>query len=284
VSSIGFAQGLEGPAYSHICHEDKLVVLDAIRYAVQEISPAGRINGSVALTPAILLQSSMPLTAIAPQEDGTTWICNPNGSVVGFLRDGRVQRTLPHDVKAMRLDVSKDRLIVTLVNSNQLFAIYTTNGQIVKKFGEFLENQNQMPLLVDGWLTVDELQQSFFFAPRYAGFLASYGLDGTQRFLVQTMDASPLPRFRLNEKGALLFPSLSKKVSYLASREGKLYVLMNQQGSSLDDKQNSSLDIYDSSDGSYLFSTILPGHYTEIAMGSNTVYTLGANGIDVWKR
>jgi hypothetical protein len=82
----------------------------------------------------------------------------------------------------------------------------------------------------------------------------------------------------------VLYPVLGKKISYVAARDGKLYVLVNQSSALEENKQPTVLDVYDSNDGSYLFSTALPGHYTEIAVGSNVVFTLGTSEIDVWKR
>jgi len=51
-----------------------------------------------------------------------------------------------------------------------------------------------------------------FFAPRYAGFLASYNSNGTQRFLVQTVDALALPKFQVKD-GMVLYPCKSIKRS-----------------------------------------------------------------------
>lgn len=280
--SVGSGDGSEGLAYAHMGPGDSLMVYDAINYTVRRISPGAGLPENIAVPPEVFRRTTLSLTDLAPAEDGSTiWACNPNGSITGFDRDGGIQYTLPRTIRGMRLAVFKDRLITTLAGSEYLFGAYTRATKTIAQFGEFLDEQSKIPILTDGWLAADTSQQAFYYAPRYDGFLASYKLDGTPRFLIQTVESLPLPKRRRKADGLVLYPTLLTVISCISARAGKLYVLVNHAGAGGPGTEPSVLDIYSTKDGSYLSSAVLPCHYTEIALGRGAGYTLGPAGVDV---
>jgi len=282
--SIALSGSLEGPVYPHIAADDSLVVYDAPNYAVRRISPAGVMRESIAIPAEVFLRTTVSLTDVAPAEDGAIiWGCNPNGNITGFDRAGRVLYTLPRTARGMRLAVFRDRLIATQVGSEHLFGAYTKEGRTVAQFGEVLEEQPNSLVLTDGWLAADASQQAFYYAPRYDGFLASYKINGASMFLVQTIDALPLPTLGRRADGGVNYPTLLASVSYIAARGDKLYVLVNRGGVVGEPSaEPTTLDTYSARDGSYLSSSVMPGRYIGIALGHGVGYTIGAAGVDIW--
>ncbi len=60
------------------------------------------------------------------------------------------------------------------------------------------------------------------------------------------------------------------------------YVLVNHAGADGHSTEPTIVDKYSATDGAYLSSALLPGHYTQIVPGRNTAYTVGPAGVDVW--
>ena len=282
VATLGATEGLGAPAFMRPGPQDSVTVLDGSSYTITKLSPAGKIVARFGIPDHVLRASTIPLTDMTSSEDGTTWVCNPNGRVVGFLSDGRIRYTLPDTAHAFKAVIVKDRLVLMLTpTSNQLFAIYTPEGRVVRTFGEFLEGQQRVGIVLAGSLTADTVAESIFFAPAYGGFLASYNLDGTRRFLVQTVDAPPPPKLQRTKSGGLKYQRLTTlQLSSLNVFEDNVYALVSLSGGPGGGR--TVLDVYSERDGSYLHSIALPERCNGVALGRGFLHTGSAKGVTVW--
>ena len=270
------------PAYGHLIRGDKLLLLDGSNYKMVRLDPSGELDVDAAFGKELVDSHSsfIPITDLASENGNRIWFCNPNRGVATWEHGGTIEQPLPLNIRPMRLTAARNRIFMTLANSDQAFAIYDNDGRLIQKFGEFVERQRQLPLLLDGAVAVDSEKQAFFFAPRYEGFLASYSLDGAPNFLIKTVDEPPLPLIPTDETGVYRHAPLSIQVASLSAFEGKLYVLINEGNA---DQHNSFFDVYDERDGSYLFSSKMNGRYSQIIPGETALYALGQDGIEIWR-
>ncbi len=181
---------LQIPAFPGIDASGRISVLDAKDYSIRTAA-AGAPLRIRPIPTAILTETSIPITDMIIGPDGFTWLCGPSGRIVGY-RD-KERRHLP--LGGNKLALLGDRfLVVQMPGSRYLFELYDPSSGARTSFGEFLEQQERVGLVLDGKIAVDAGSGAMFYAPNHNSFIASYDFGGRRRFVISTIEHRPLPK------------------------------------------------------------------------------------------
>lgn len=218
--------------------------------------------------------------SIAP--NGELWVCDPvQRKITHFQVDGVAHAIAPQNA-VDRVTVLGD-LLVTMAppGSSQLFEVYSPSGKQLKSFGEFLQNQSQQGIILDGGVVSDPESDGFIYGGRHLGVIAGYDADGGQRFVAHTIDSNPLPKV-LSIGGRLkVKPYGTPAVLSLSILDNELYVLSGAHTG--DTAGGKVMDVYNSQDGHYLYSWELPADGQEAVVGANYIYIRSENEVTVWR-
>jgi hypothetical protein len=125
------------------------------------------------------------------------------------------------------------------------------------------------------------LRETYFYATRYAGILASYSPSGNLNFMVRTIDPSPLPSIWINSAGRWkVEPGSPLKALGLSVSSGKIYILSERESQA---SASRILDAYSESNGIYLYSIRLSQPVRHSAIVGDTLYTVGEDKVIRWK-
>lgn len=257
-----------------------VVVLDAADYTLKRLRlPDLEVASRTAIAPDAIRAVSVPVLGMTAWDDHV-WISNPAGRVVRInLRSGDY-RVLP--ISAYKIAHALDVLVLLLLpNHADLFATVQPNGDVIREFGRFLEDQARVSIALDGPIAVDRTRQRIFFSPAFGGFIASYDISGNRRFLVESIDPSPLLRLREDGRGMYLIPQpRESRVIALAAFEDMLYVLVHVRGVGVE--QERIIDVYQGDTGAYLYSLRAPGRPSRLVIESGVLVTANMEGITAW--
>lgn len=225
-------------------------------------------------------------THFAVDSNDGIWVSDPNGRVIGFGPDGKVNAVWPQEIRVIRLVALQTGLFFTMAAplSEHLFATRTLDGISQKDFGLIVTDQHQHGVLLVGHLTLALSGELIVYIPQFGGFIASYHEDGSNAYRVSTIEPPPLPRMEITPSGARRLPrDLPVTVRNVASGGGQIYVvsqLLPQWGPS-----RTVVDVYDAGTGSYQYSTQALEQLSAIAVNSylGQMYSASDHGIVKWE-
>lgn len=282
INNLDTRAGVKEPGYLHVGANNAVTFLDGSSLTIRQLRATG-LKTLLSIPDNALSISGFPPTDVAQEENGTFWMCNPNGRVINVDANGTVTHALPRELKTLKVTPLRDGIVLMLVGkTKELFALYKSPNEPVKRFGTYLAQPNERSnIILSGWIAPGTNGTTFTFVPRYGGFIASYDEGGNQRFLVNTVDAPPLPGLKVNDGGSVSAQLSGSPVWYLTVVDSKILILKTD--SDAKGHHVSLLDVYRETDGGYMYSVRLPEAITEIAASGGLLYTKSAGAISVWK-
>ncbi len=223
------------------------------------------------------------ITDFSIRRPGELWVADDsNGRISVFDREsGDLLRTLRPDAPAYRVLPQTDGRFALLhaYQTDSLFTTFDPQGLRNSSFGHFIADQAAHPLVLDGWIDADGAG-GFVYAGRYASLLGRYAMDGTQRYLRETIAPIPLPRLKSNKTGTMwvdqdAWPSAwamsvaTDEIHLLTTIERRL-------------EKVGVLDSYRITDGTYLYSRRLPERCGSVVVTDAHLYTVTETSVSKW--
>jgi len=215
---------------------------------------------------------------------GNVLVVDPvNFMITEFSAEGKVLSTFRPKRMPERIETlpNGDVAVVSGYGSN-LIAIYR-NGKLARDFGHLSEQQERYFIAFGGDLAADS-EGNLYYAFKRAGLLLSYNQNGTVRFFVKTIDATPMPKllvFNIGGGIATRFADPSIFTAASASVDnGRVYILNYQGAKGL---RGMPLDIYNSSDGSYICTVMTPGNFSSCAVKQNMMYAINDTALFIFQ-
>jgi hypothetical protein len=254
-----------------------VVVLDAADYSLKRLRvPDLEVLSRTAIAPEAIRAVSVPVLGMTAWEDHV-WISNPDGQVVRINLHSGAYRALP--TSTYKIAHALDVLVLLLPpNRADVLATVQPNGHVIRGFGRFLEDQARVSIALDGAITVDRTRHRIFYSPAFGGFIASYDISGNRRFLVESIDPSPVPRLRKDGRGMYLIPQpRENRVMALAAFEDMLFALVHVPG--IGSEQERVIDVYQGGTGAYLYSLRVPGRPSGLVIEGGVLVAANTEGI-----
>ena len=214
--------------------------------------------------------------------DGTLWVADhANGRITVFDAHGAVQETLKPELRPYRLAVAGTRdFLVLQPEGADLFARFDPKGELLGTFGRLVEKQETFPLVLDGWIDPAP-DGTYVYAAHFAGILGRYDRSGKPLFLVNTIDAKPLPRLVRAARGRTWVDREAEASSWSLSVAGdEIHLLAADRNGLTIDR---AIDTYRLSDGKYLYSRPVPEACDEVMVGKDTVFTVTGTTVTEWR-
>lgn len=271
------------PTLMRVDESGNIYVLDWSDLRIKEFSPEGKLfktfGGEKGTNDAFVNPTGF---SIGPA--GEIWVCDPRQQrIKGFYADGNTQTVTPRSA-IDRVAALGDALITMAPpGNNKLFEVYDLSGKWLRSFGEFVKDQSETGIVLDGSIIGDTENRGFIYGGRYTGLIAAYDADGKQRFIVQTIDGVTLPSILDVEGRRKPNPNATQSVLSMSIVGNALYVLSGVRADGTGRPGGRVLDVYDKRDGHYLFSLNLPVACWEAVVGPNYIYTLDNHEVAVWR-
>lgn len=270
----------------HSSSNETILVLDLNESTVKEYAESGALVRKYSSgdedVPAQIIDFTIG-------SDGTVWTADPNGDVVGIGLDGRTNYHLK-GLHAYRLAWLKDRLVVETMPSkalpfgDKLFLTVSPSGHVIDRFGELVADNRANGLAVLGQTAAgtDEL----VLAPMGPGTLASYSVDGTQRYVTQTIDPLPLPQLQVMKSGttkvALLPPDVTRDIAVSGAFVFLLSHPPPRDEGPTTKVRASIVDVYAIETGKYQYSFEVPLDCDALTIWNNSIYLASRNVLYKW--
>lgn len=274
---------LKAPAKIQANNNGHVFVLDWSDFRVKEFSPDGKLLkafGEEAGSPEAFINP----TGFAMDSGGNMWICDFKQERVGvFNADGTKRSFRPRNT-IYRLAALGDVMItMAVLEHDRLFEIYDSSGKQLKSFGELLEDQANKALVLDGDIVADTDNHGIIYGGRYLGIIGAFDAEGSQRFLVQTIDNVPQPRvLNVGEKMRKMKPNTALPVLSLSIVGNELFVLSGVHPDGTPGHGGKVMDVYNKQNGNYLYSWELPAEGQEAVVASNYIYIRNNKEVTVW--
>jgi len=264
---------------------DNIYILDWADLRIKLFSPTGsllNIFGEVKGSP---LSRLLNPTGFSVGLNGELWVCDPpQRRIIQITPKGTVAQTLIPKSAVDRITVVGDTLITMAPpGAKFLFELYSLSGRFLKSFGEFIEDQPEYGIVLDGELVGDNQAQQFIYGGRYTGILAGYSLDGEQRFIARTIKTASLPKVLIIDGRKKVEPSSTIAILSMNIVDDRLYVLSGSSMRAVEKGQGQIVDVYNKFNGTYLFSFQLPVACRQAIIRSDRVYTLTESEVTVWR-
>lgn len=275
---------LKDPAMMRAENSVNIFVLDWSDLRVKEFSPDGKLLrafGEVAGSPGAFANP----TGFALDSGGNMWMCDLKQQRIGVFNTDGSKRTIKPKNTVYRIAAIGD-VMFTMVTPDysRLFETFDLSGQMLKSFGELLEDQSNKGLVLDGYIVADAENHGIIYGGMYLGIIGAYDLEGKQRYLVQTIDNVPQPMM-LNIEGRMrkVKPNSARPVLSVSLLDNEIYVLSGVHPDATADRGGKIMDVYDKQDGHYLYSWELPADGQEAIVASNYIYIRSNKEVTVWR-
>ncbi len=272
-----------GPLSLERGENDDLFVADYGDFTIHHLSPSGasikRLGNGKGQGPGEFAS----ITDLEATKDGGLWVADVNnGRLSRFDTAGHAVTTVKLERPPYRLVMPDDSsfLLMHSHGSQMLFGLYDLSAREKRSFGEILVNQAKNALALDGYIE-SAGKGGFVFAPRYAGLLARYKLDGSLAFLVGTIDSKPLPRLLRNEAGATWIDAEAIPNTWSLSVTGEGIHLL----AGIEDgfRKRGVIDTYDGRTGRYLFSRRIPEPCQKAVLAGRYLYMATDTAVSKWE-
>ena len=220
--------------------------------------------------------------------EGHVYVCDAeNGRISLFAPDGRLLASLKPKRRPYHLALlSGQRLAVEPLDpyNDALFELYrleSRNGRYrlayLGRFGEFLERQEAVSLLLDGRLTGAD---SFFvYTPRRIGWIAAFRPNGTLKYHRTTIEPVPIPK--LVRRGSAQWVDRSAPHSTYATSVDRQHVYL-YKGSNAD-KSFYQIDVYEAQTGTYRFTIPFPEWAGRLYVRDSLIYAVQDTVVTIWR-
>jgi hypothetical protein len=176
--------------------------------------------------------------------------------------------------------------MVTMIvlERNNVFETYDLSGRQLTSFGEFLEDQANKALALEGDIVADPANHGIIYGGRYLGMIGGFDAAGKQRFLVQTIDNVPQPSvMSIEGRRRKVKPNTARPVLSLSIVDNEVYVLSGVRANGTSGSGGKVIDVYDKQDGLYLYSWELPAEGQEAIVTANYIYIRIDREVTVWR-
>ncbi|HEY0174591.1 MAG TPA: hypothetical protein VGB98_26480 [Pyrinomonadaceae bacterium] len=215
---------------------------------------------------------------------GEVWVCDPRQRrITRFDSEGGARTIAPQSAVDRIAAVGDVLVTMSPPRKDAFIEVYNLSGERLKSFGEMIEDQYEMGAVLDGTVVSAGENQEFIYGSMYTGALARYGAGGERRFVVRTIDGVPPPKILTTGATQEIQPNSPLAVMSLSVLGDELYVLSGVRADGTSGAGAQVLDVYDKRDGNYLFSLKLPVDCMEAIVRAGYVYTLGRDGVTVWR-
>lgn len=261
-----------------------IFVLDWSDLRIKEFSPEGKLLRAFGEEPGSPGAFVNP-TGFALDSKGNLWVCDLKQRRIGvFNTDGTKKTIKPQDNVYRMVAIGDVMMTMVTPTHSKLFETFDLSGQQLTSFGEFLEDQSNKGLVLDGDIVADTENHGIIFGGRYLGIIGAYDVQGNQRYLIQTIDNVPQPMvsnyeggFRKVKRDSAL-PVLS-----LSLVNNEVYVLSGVHPDGTTSSGGKVMDVYNKQDGHYLYSWELPAEGQEAIVASNYIYIRSDTEVTVWR-
>lgn len=275
---------LKDPAKMLAENSVNIFVLDWSDLRIKEFSPEGKllkVFGEEAGRPGAFANP----TGFALDSGGNLWVCDMKQRRIGvFNADGTKKSIRPQNTPYRITAVGDVMFMMVTPVHSRLFETYDSSGQQLKSFGEFLEDQSNEGLVLDGDIVADAENRGIIYGGRYLGIIGAYDAEGKQRFLIQTIDSVPQPTV-LDIEGTTrkVTPNATRAVLSISILGNELYVLSGVRPEGADGEGGKVMDVYNKQDGHYLYSWELPADGQEAIVTPGYVYIRSDKEVAVWR-
>ena len=182
-------------------------------------------------------------------------------------------------LKIASLDSS---VILFNILSENLFKVFSDDGEIKDEFGAFVANQTDSPLSLDGHLVLDQDKNLYFFTT-FASYMVSFDRDYVPT-MHELIDKVPLQTSKDIKKpsGQVRFfaPNPDLKFSNASFSGDTVSVFMR-----LDNEETKErwIDQYVSSTGEYIRSIKVPSNLKSAVVHSNVIYAVNDTSLISFK-
>lgn len=279
----GDAPLLYGPLHLKLAPNGNLLVADHGDLTIKELAPDGRLLQTYGQGKGQGPGEFETITDFVKTPRGELWVADPsNGRLAVFDERGYLLRTVKSELLPYRFIPDDAGMMVMMpAGSPHLFHQLGPAGEPLGSFGSLLENQLRDGLVLDGWVA-GMPDQTFVYAGRYAGLLASYSWTGEPHFLVEMIDPPSLPKLIENREGVKWVDreALSSALSVSVSGQ-EIHVLSPIETAAF--KQKGAIDTYDRNDGTYLYSRHVPAPCGQVVVDGSALYTVVDATITRWR-
>ena len=274
---------LKAPAKMQADNSGNILVLDWKDLGVKQFSPDGK------LLKAFVEDADSPdafenPTGFTLDANGNMWVCDFKKERVGvFNADGTRKFFKPQNTIYRMAALGDVIMTMVVLEHNRLFETYDLSGRQLKSFGEFLEDQPDTALALEGDIVADAENRGIIYGGRYLGMIGAYDAAGNQRYLVQTIDNVPPPMVLNIEGRRRKVKPMARPVLSLSLVGNELYVLSGVRADAVAGAAGKVIDVYDKQDGHYLYSWELPVEGQEAIVASNYIYIRSDKEVTVWR-
>ena len=261
-----------------------IFVLDWSDLRVKEFSPDGKLLKAFGEDVGSPDTFENP-TGFAMDSAGNMWICDFKQQRVGvFNRDGTNSSFKPKNTIYRIAAIGDVMMTMVTLDHSKLFETYDLSGKQLNSFGEFLEDQANKALALEGDIVADTENRGIIYGGRYLGVIGAYDSEGKQRYLVQTIDhVAPPSVLSIEGRRRKVKPNTALPVLSLSILDKELYVLSGVPTDGAEGKRGKVMDVYNTQDGRYLYSWELPADGQEAIVASNYIYIRSDKEVTVWR-
>jgi hypothetical protein len=276
---------VQDPSVMRVGGGGEIYLLDWDDFRVRVFSLEGKLLKTFGQGKGTGVGAFVKPTSISVRPDGELWVCDPKlESVKRYTPDGKVRDFYPQGA-AHRVEAVGD-VMVTMgpAVDDTLFEVYDLSGNLLGTFGKLIKDQSSKGISLDGNVVGDDETRGFIYASYKVPVIAGYDVDGRQRFVVQPIEASPLPMaVRVGETQKANRNATT--VTWSMSIDGdKLYALTGAKVPGVADRGGLVVDVYDKRDGNYQFSFKLPLACKQVVVHGDYLYGLPRGGsLRVWR-
>jgi 6-bladed beta-propeller len=275
---------LTKPSILRVDDAGRIYVLDWADLRIKMFSPDGSLLRTVGEGKGAGAGAFVNPTSFSVGAAGELWVSDPlQRRLTRFDPDGKVRTTVPQSAVDRVAAVGDVLITMAPPRRTAFFEAYDSSGEHLKSFGELIEDQSENGIVLDGSIVGDGGQQEFIYGGRYVGVIARYSAGGERRFAVQTIDGTPPPKILGVGESQRIKPNGPLAVMSMSIVGDELYVLSGTRADGAGGAGRQVMDVYDKRDGHYRFSLKLPAACREAVVRADYLYTLGDDGVTVWR-
>lgn len=279
VSRIGAEQVLQA-TLSEI-HGEHLFVLDWRDQAVKRFSLSGELTAVMRMARHEFSQEAFP-SDFDVSPSGELYVAYRDLGAIGvFGRDGQLLRSLQLPKSPHRVAVLSDSEFVVMTGEPDpfLFHRFSAEGHLQSSFGTLVHGL-QHPLPLDGWIASDR-HLGIVFASFHSGLLARFDATrGEPVFLVEGMKPGPLPSVVTGSSGRQRVEPGSPFYSLAVSVDSDRIYVLSERHQRLGPR---ALDVFDLSNGRYLWSTRLQETLTHASVRGGLLFGGSTKNLGIWR-
>lgn len=281
---LGSEDALFNPYWVKVDKFKNIYILDGGDFTIKKFSPEGRFSNRFGKGKGQGPGELLNPTDFTVAMNGDVWICDPIAGIITiFNPDGSIKQTIRLKSLPQRIVLLNcgDFIIMPAIPITHLFEKYNAAGKLQSSFGSLLPNQDELHLLIDGWIEIGNDNALYFTFVR-AGLIGSFSSQGVLRFFVETIDRIPLPKIEVFAKGSGMRIDQKAPLAALSMNviDSTIYIL-SWAGSI--GRKGMVVDTYRTADGAYLESFEIPEKCRFAYFTEKSIYTVEDTTVTKWK-